>query len=68
MYILSLFFPLLNSLISGFFGRLIGVTGSHIISCTCMFACMFTCLCIAYEVLLGQNSNKIYNIQLIRSD
>jgi len=33
MYLAIIILPLLGSLISGFFGRKIGVTGAHIISC-----------------------------------
>ena len=34
MYLIIIILPLLGSIISGFFGRKVGVTGSHIITCT----------------------------------
>jgi len=34
MYLIIIILPLLGSIASGFFGRKIGVTGSHIITCT----------------------------------
>jgi NADH-ubiquinone oxidoreductase chain 5 len=37
MYLSILILPLLGSFISGFIGRKIGVTGAHIITCTCLF-------------------------------
>src|SRR5947208_1202049 len=36
MYLTILILPLLGSFVSGFLGRKIGVTGSHIITCTCL--------------------------------
>jgi len=36
MYLLILILPLLGSIVSGLLGRKIGVTGSHIITCTCL--------------------------------
>jgi len=33
MYLIIIILPLLASIISGFFGRKIGVTGSHVITC-----------------------------------
>jgi len=34
MYLIIVILPLLGSIISGFFGRKVGVSGSHIITCT----------------------------------
>ena len=36
MYISILILPLLGSLFSGLLGRKIGVTGAHLITCTCL--------------------------------
>ena len=34
MYLTLIVLPLLGSIVSGFFGRKVGVTGAHIITCT----------------------------------
>ena len=34
MYLAIIILPLLGSIVSGFFGRKIGVSGSHLITCT----------------------------------
>ena len=36
MFLAILFLPLLGSFVSGFMGRKIGVTGSHIVTCSCL--------------------------------
>ena len=36
MYLSIILLPLLGSIVSGFMGRKVGVTGSKIISCTCL--------------------------------
>src|SRR5207245_1212959 len=36
MYLSILIFPLLASFVSGFLGRKIGITGAHILTCTCL--------------------------------
>jgi len=33
MYLTLIILPLLGSIVSGFFGRKVGITGSHIITC-----------------------------------
>ena len=36
MYLTIIILPLLASIISGFFGRKVGVNGSHLIACTAL--------------------------------
>jgi len=36
MFLAILFLPLLASFVSGFLGRKIGVSGSHIVTCSCL--------------------------------
>ena len=38
MYLALIILPLLGSIVSGFFGRKIGVSGARIITCTCVQA------------------------------
>jgi NADH-ubiquinone oxidoreductase chain 5 len=50
MYLSILILPLLGSLVSGLLGRKIGVTGSHIITCTCLIIASFLASLAFYEV------------------
>ena len=50
MYLSILILPLLGSTISGFLGRKIGVTGSHIITCTCLMLSSILATIAFYEV------------------
>ena len=50
MYISILLFPLLGSIVSGFLGRKIGVSGSHIITCTCLILTSILVSVAFYEV------------------
>lgn len=50
MYISILILPLLGSLVSGLLGRKIGVTGSHIITCTCLILSSILATVAYYEV------------------
>jgi NADH-ubiquinone oxidoreductase chain 5 len=36
MYLSIIFLPLLGSIVSGLIGRKVGVTGAHLITCTCL--------------------------------
>jgi NADH-ubiquinone oxidoreductase chain 5 len=50
MYLSILILPLLGSIISGFLGRKIGVTGSHIITCICLIIASLLSTIAFYEV------------------
>jgi NADH-ubiquinone oxidoreductase chain 5 len=50
MYLSILILPLLGSFVSGFMGRKIGVTGSHIITCTCLILASLLATIAFYEV------------------
>lgn len=53
MYLLIILFPLLGSIIAGFFGRKIGVTGSQIITCTSLSISSILITIAFYEVCLS---------------
>nr|WEH01527.1 NADH dehydrogenase subunit 5 [Russula griseocarnosa] len=55
MYLTILILPLLGSFISGFLGRKIGVTGSHIITCTCLILSSILATIAFYEVGLSSS-------------
>jgi NADH-ubiquinone oxidoreductase chain 5 len=50
MYLSILALPLLSSIISGLLGRKIGVTGTHIITCTSLFLTSILAIFAFYEV------------------
>ena len=60
MYLTILILPLLGSFISGFLGRKIGVTGSHIITCTCLILSSILATIAFYEVGLNSSPVTIY--------
>jgi hypothetical protein len=55
MYLTILILPLLGSFVSGFLGRKIGVTGSHIITCTCLILASILATIAFYEVGLSSS-------------
>uniref|UniRef100_UPI00315D4311 NADH dehydrogenase subunit 5 n=1 Tax=Leucopaxillus giganteus TaxID=1167592 RepID=UPI00315D4311 len=50
MYLSIIILPLLGSIVSGFMGRKIGVTGSHLITCTCLVLSSLLMTFAFYEV------------------
>jgi NADH-ubiquinone oxidoreductase chain 5 len=50
MYLSILVLPLLGSIVSGFMGRKIGVTGAHIVTCSCLFLSAILASIAFYEV------------------
>jgi NADH-ubiquinone oxidoreductase chain 5 len=50
MYLSILVLPLLGSIVSGFFGKKIGVTGAHIITCSCLLLSAILASIAFYEV------------------
>jgi len=53
MYISILILPLLGSIVSGFMGRKVGVTGAQFITCTCLFLSSILMTIAFYEVGLS---------------
>ena len=54
MYLALITLPILGSIISGFFGRKIGVSGARIITCTCVIITTILAIIIFFEVGLNQ--------------
>ena len=63
MYLTIIVLPLLGSLVSGFFGRKIGVRGAQIISTSCIMFTTFLAMLAFFEV--GFNNTPVY-LQLFR--
>jgi len=68
MYLTILILPLLGSFVSGFLGRKIGVTGSHIITCTCLILSSILATIAFYEVGLSSSPVTIYLLNWIDSE
>ena len=63
MYLIIILLPLLSSLASGFFGRKIGVSGSHLIACTSVTTTTLLATVAFYEV--GLNNTPV-SVKLFR--
>ena len=63
MYLAIITLPLLGSLVSGFFGRKVGVTGSQLITCTSVLAT--TILSVLAFIEVGLNNTPV-SVQLFR--
>ena len=50
MYLSIIILPLLGSIVSGFMGRKVGITGSHYITCTCLILSSLLMTIAFYEV------------------
>jgi NADH-ubiquinone oxidoreductase chain 5 len=63
MYLALILLPILGSIASGFFGRKIGISGSQLITCTCVI--LTTILAIIAFIEVGLNNIPV-TIHLIR--
>ncbi len=68
MYLSILILPLLASIISGFMGRKIGVTGAHLITCSCLILSSILATVAFYEVGICGSPVSIYLINWIDSE
>jgi len=57
MYLTIIFLPLLGSIVSGFFGRKSGTTGSHIISSSSIIITTILAIIAYFEI--GMNNNSV---------
>jgi proton-conducting membrane transporter/NADH-ubiquinone oxidoreductase (complex I) subunit 5/LAGLIDADG DNA endonuclease family protein len=53
MYLALIILPILGSIVSGFFGRKVGVSGSQLITCTCVISTTFLAILAFIEVGLN---------------
>ena len=68
MYLTILFLPFLGSLISGFFGKKIGVSGPHIITITCLLFASILSSVAFYEVVYSESPVYILIISWVDSE
>ena len=59
MYLALILLPILGSIVSGFFGRKVGVSGARIITCTCVIITTILAIIAFIEVGLNQIPVKI---------
>jgi NADH-ubiquinone oxidoreductase chain 5 len=57
MYLAIITLPLLGSIVSGFFGRKVGVTGAQIITCLCVVITTLLSIVVFFEV--GMNNISV---------
>jgi NADH-ubiquinone oxidoreductase chain 5 len=60
MYLALIVLPILGSIVSGFFGRKVGVSGSQLITCTCVIIATFLAIIAFIEVGLNNIPVTIY--------
>jgi NADH-ubiquinone oxidoreductase chain 5 len=63
MYLALIVLPILGSIVSGFFGRKVGVSGSQLITCGCVISTTFLAIIAFFEV--GMNNIPV-TIHLFR--
>lgn len=68
MYLSILVLPFLGALTSGFFGRKIGVKGSHFITCTCVILSAILASVAFYEVGVSGSPVYVYLFNWISTD
>ena len=60
MYLTILILPLIGSLISGLFGKKIGVTGAHVVTISCLLISSLLTIVAFYEVILSDSPVYIH--------
>ena len=68
MYISILILPFLGSLVSGLLGRKVGVTGAHLITCTCLILSSVLATIAYYEVGILGSPVSIHLVNWIDSE
>nr|QHN69900.1 NADH dehydrogenase subunit 5 [Arthrocladium fulminans] len=68
MYLALIGLPILGSIISGFFGRKVGVSGSQLITCICVITTTILAILAFIEVGLNQNPVKIHLFRWIDAE
>jgi NADH-ubiquinone oxidoreductase chain 5 len=59
MYLAIITLPLLGSIVSGFFGRKVGVSGAQLIACTCVIVTTMLAVITFFEVGLNNVSTSV---------
>jgi NADH-ubiquinone oxidoreductase chain 5 len=59
MYLAIILLPFLGAILSGFFGRIIGVKGSYVINVSCLFITTVLAFVAFYEVAICKSTNNV---------
>ena len=68
MYLAIITLPLLGSIVSGFFGRKVGISGAHLITCTSVIITTLLAIVAFFEVGLNNIPVSIYLFRWIDSE
>ena len=68
MYLSLIYLPLLGSIVSGFFGRKVGVNGAQVITCTCVVITTILAIISFFEVGLSNTSVSISLFRWVDSE
>jgi NADH-ubiquinone oxidoreductase chain 5 len=68
MYLALIGLPILGSIISGFFGRKVGVSGSQIITCTCVITTTILAILAFIEAGLNKSPVKVHLFRWIDAE
>ena len=68
MYLTILILPLIGSILSGFFGKKIGVTGSHVVTISCLFISSILSSIAFYEVIFCDSPVYIFITSWVDSE
>jgi len=60
MYLALIILPLLGSIVSGFFGRKVGVSGAQLITCTCVILTTICAILAFFEVGISNTPVSIH--------
>ena len=73
MYLALIVLPILGSIVSGFFGRKVGVSGSQLITCTCVVITTFLAiiafisfLFLVFSELLLYHSRRKFPVKVFK--
>ena len=68
MYLAIIVLPILGSIVSGFFGRKVGVSGSQLITCSCIIITAILCILAFIEVGLNNIPVSIHLFRWIDAE
>lgn len=68
MYLAIIFLPFLAAILSGLFGRVLGVKGSYIINVTCLLITTLLAFVVYYEVALCKSTTSIELFSWVSSE
>jgi NADH-ubiquinone oxidoreductase chain 5 len=68
MYLAIILLPFLGAILSGFFGRALGVKGSYIINVTCLFITTILAFIAFYEVALCKSTSSVDIFSWVNSE